>query len=332
STSTKMSANGVAAHCCETPGCNAEAKLQCPTCIKLNIQGSFFCSQNCFKGYWESHKLRHKKPSISDSSTPYNPWPYYAFSGSLRPYPQTTKKEVPPSIGRPDYADDPNGFPHSEQKVRGAANIKCLSDEEKEGMRVACKLAREVLDEGVKVADIGVATDEIDRVVHEAAIERECYPSPLNYHGFPKSCCTSVNEVICHGIPDMRPLQNGDICNIDVTVYHRNFHGDLNETLFIGEVSSIAKNLVKTTWECLQKSIEIENKAVGVMKPGHTFTIEPMISEGTWKDEQWPDNWTAVTADGKLSAQFEETLLVTDTGVEVLTQRRDRNGQPYFMD
>lgn len=75
------------------------------------------------------------------------------------------------------------------------------------------QLAREVLDEGVKVADIGVATDEIDRVVHEAAIERECYPSPLNYHGFPKSCCTSVNEVICHGIPDMRPLQNGDICN-----------------------------------------------------------------------------------------------------------------------
>ncbi|XP_042228483.1 methionine aminopeptidase 1-like isoform X1 [Homarus americanus] len=409
-----MSANGAITHVCETSGCNSEAKLQCPTCIKLGIQGSFFCSQSCFKGSWDSHKLLHKKTKTpwltqqldnylqyfpgysivqravtqfknisgaSDSnSSQYNPWPYYMFTGSLRPYPQSNKREVPPPIGRPDYADDPNGFPHSEQKLRGSTNIKCLSDEEIEGMRVACKLAREVLDEGVKAAGIGVTTDEVDRIVHEAAVERECYPSPLNYHGFPKSCCTSINEVICHGIPDMRPLQNGDICNIDVTVYHRNFHGDLNETLFIGEVNSIARNLVKTTWECLQKSIEIvkpgvkyrdvgaviqkhahsqgfsvvrsycghgihqlfhtapsvphytKNKAVGIMKPGHTFTIEPMISEGTWKDEQWPDNWTAVTADGKLSAQFEETLLVTETGVEILTQRRERNGQPYFTD
>ena len=75
------------------------------------------------------------------------------------------------------------------------------------------QLSREVLDEGVKVADVGVTTDEIDRIIHEACVERECYPSPLNYHGFPKSCCTSVNEVICHGIPDLRPLRNGDICN-----------------------------------------------------------------------------------------------------------------------
>ncbi|XP_063596309.1 methionine aminopeptidase 1-like [Penaeus indicus] len=378
---TKMSAAGIETHVCQTSGCSEEAKLQCPTCIKLGIDGSFFCSQTCFKSSWEVHKLLHKKTRSSDSSsTQYNPWPYYMFTGSLRPYLKSAKREVPRTIGRPDYADDPNGFPHSEQKLRGSTSIKCLSDEEIEGMRVACKLAREVLDEGVKVSGVGVTTDEIDRVIHEAAIDRECYPSPLNYHGFPKSCCTSINEVICHGIPDMRPLQNGDICNIDVTVYHRDFHGDLNETLFIGEANKTAKTLVKTTWECLQKAIEIvepgvkyrdigaviqkhahshgfsvvrsycghgihqlfhtapsvphyaKNKAVGVMKPGHTFTIEPMISEGTWKDEQWPDDWTAVTADGKLSAQFEETLLVTDIGVEVLTRRREKNGQPYFMD
>lgn len=247
-------------------------------------------------------------------------------------------------------------------------------------MRIACKLGREVLDEAAKVIDVGVTTEEIDRIVHEACVERECYPSPLNYINFPRSCCTSVNEVICHGIPDTRPLKQWDICNVDVTVYHRGFHGDLNETFFVGDVKPEAKKLVQTTWECLQKSIEIvkpgekyreignviqkhaqangfsvvrsycghgihrlfhtapsvphyaKNKAVGIMKPGHCFTIEPMISQGSWRDEIWPDNWTAVTIDGLLSAQFEETLLVTDTGVEILTRRLNNNGLPYFMD
>lgn len=362
---------------CETPNCGEVAKLQCPTCIKLEIKGSFFCSQTCFKGSWEIHKLLHKKSRSADASV-YNPWPYFSFTGTLRPFKQTPRRTVPSLIGRPDYADE--GFPHSEQKLRGSTNIRVLTDEEIESMRVACKLAREVLDEGVAVAGVGVTTDEIDRVIHEASVDRECYPSPLNYHGFPKSCCTSINEVICHGIPDLRPLRSGDICNIDVTVYHRGYHGDLNETLFIGDVPQPARDLVKTTWECLQKAIEIirpgvkyrdvgsviqrhaqahsysvvrsycghgihelfhttpsvphyaKNKAIGIMKAGHTFTIEPMISEGTWKDEQWPDNWTAVTCDGKLSAQFEESLLVTDSGVEVLTRRREKAGQPYFMD
>lgn len=104
----------------------------------------------------------------------------------------------------------------------------------------------------------------LDRIVHEACIERDCYPSPLNYYEFPKSCCTSVNEVICHGIPDMRPLQNGDLLNIDVTVYHRGFHGDLNETLFIGEVDEKAKKLVEVTYECITKAIQI-------VKPGEKY-------------------------------------------------------------
>jgi methionyl aminopeptidase len=287
---------------------------------------------------------------------------------------------VPDTIKRPDYGDDPEGRPFSELAIRGTSSIKTLTDEEIESMRVACKLGREVLDEAAKVIGIGVTTDEIDRVVHEACVDRDCYPSPLNYHRFPKSCCTSVNEVICHGIPDARPLKNGDICNVDVTVYHQGYHGDLNETFYVGEVSEVASRLVKTTYECLQKAIEIvkpgvkyrdvgnviqkhaqnhgfsvvrsycghgihklfhtapsiphyaKNKAVGVMKPGHCFTIEPMISEGNWRDEQWPDDWTAVTVDGKLSAQFEETLLVTETGVDILTRRLDNGGQPYFMD
>lgn len=113
------------------------------------------------------------------------------------------------------------------------------------------------MDEAAKVMTVGTTTDEVDRIVHEACIDRDCYPSPLNYYGFPKSCCTSVNEVICHGIPDKRPLADGDICNVDVTVYHRGFHGDLNETFCIGEkVRPEAKKLVQVTWESLQKAIE----------------------------------------------------------------------------
>lgn len=281
---------------------------------------------------------------------------------------------------RPDYAEHPDGIPLSEQAAKHSSVIKVLDDEEIEGVRVASKLAREVLDVALGAAEIGVTTDELDRLVHEASIERDCYPSPLNYYKFPKSCCTSVNEVICHGIPDMRPLQDGDLLNVDITVYHRGFHGDLNETVFIGNVDEGGRKLVQVTYECLSKAIEAvtpgmryrdigniiqkhaqshgfsvvrsycghgihrlfhtapsvphyaKNKAIGVMKAGHCFTIEPMISEGTWHDEVWPDNWTAVTADGKRSAQFEQTLLVTDTGCEILTRRRTHDGQPWFMD
>ncbi|KAK6617909.1 Methionine aminopeptidase 1 [Polyplax serrata] len=369
---------------CDTPGCNSVAKLQCPSCIKLGIQGSFFCSQDCFKGTWKTHKLLHKiAKGEGDSVTEdglYTPWPNFRFTGKLRPHPQTPKRTVPLTISRPDYADHPTGSPIDELAVKGSAQIKTLTDEEIEDMRLACKLGREVLDEAAGIIDVGITTDEIDRIVHEACVERECYPSPLNYYEFPKSCCTSINEVICHGIPDLRPLRDGDICNVDVTVYHRGYHGDLNETFLVGNVSEIGKKLTKVTWECLEKAIEAvrpgekyreigniiqkyaqangfsvvksycghgihklfhtapniphyaKNKAVGVMKPGHCFTIEPMISQGTWRDEMWPDSWTAVTADGLLSAQFEQTLLVTDSGVEVLTKRLKNNGQPYFLD
>lgn len=358
-------------HFCTTPGCNAPSKLQCPTCIKLGISGSYFCSQECFKGSWSFHKIRHQ---------PYEPWPSFNFTGNLRPFPKTRTRELPPSILRPDYADHPEGESACEEAVKGRNQIKVLDDYEIEGVRLAGKLAREVLEEAAKAVDIGVKTDEIDAIVHEACIERECYPSPLNYYTFPKSCCTSVNEVICHGIPDLRPLRDGDIINIDITIYKNGFHGDLNETLFVGNVSESAKKLVKTTHECLSKAMEMikpgekyrelgnviqkhaqahgfsvvrrycghgihrlfhcapnvphyaKNKAFGVMQPGHCFTIEPMISEGTWRDVTWPDDWTAVTEDGKLSAQFEQTFLVTENGYEILTRRRTGEGRPYFMD
>ncbi|KAM7362655.1 methionine aminopeptidase 1 [Cochliomyia hominivorax] len=371
---------------CQTLNCGKDATLQCPTCLKWGIPGSYFCNQACFKSSWKEHKLIHAlaegvaKPQQSNEEGGYNPWPYYRFTGSLRPYEKTPKRFVPENIERPDYADHPHGRAASEEAMRGNTSIKVLDDDEIEAMRVAGRLGRECLDEAAKAVEVGVTTDELDRLVHEAAIERDCYPSPLNYYNFPKSCCTSVNEVICHGIPDLRPLKDGDICNIDVTVYHHGFHGDLNETFFVGNVSEKHKKLVRVTYEALCKAIELvrpgvkyreignviqkyvaphgfsvvksycghgihrlfhtapnvphyaKNSAVGVMKAGHCFTIEPMISEGVAKAEQWPDDWTAVTADGLYSAQFEQTLLVTDTGCDILTKRRENNGQPWFMD
>lgn len=202
-------------------------------------------------------------------------------------------------------------------------------------------------------------------------IDNNAYPSPLNYYSFPRSCCTSVNEIICHGIPDTRPLEEGDIINLDVTAYYKGYHGDLNETYFVGKASDSSRFLVENTYKSLAQAIAYckpnamyrevgniianhveplglsvvrsytghgigrifhqapqvphyaKNKAVGFMKPGHIFTIEPMINQGTWKDMTWKDNWTSSTTDGQRSAQFEHTLLITETGCEVLTARLD---------
>ncbi len=340
--------------------------MKCPTCTKLALDPSFFCNQECFKINWSKHKLKHLSAMAAAEPKTFNPFPNYFFTGNLRPvYPLSAKRLVPESIEKPDWAE--GGRPISEMELRGSHKIEALSPQEISKMRKVCKIGREVLEEGRKAAKVGVTTDEIDRVVHDACIERGAYPSPLNYHNFPKSCCTSVNEVICHGIPDQYELQDGDILNIDVSVLHDGFHGDLNETYCIGHVDDKGRKLVQTTKECLDKAIGLvrpgtlyrdvgnviqkhahdngfsvvrtycghgihkyfhcapsvphyaKNKAVGVMRAGHTFTIEPMISEGTWRDDTWPDGWTAVTADGKRSAQFEHTLLVTETGVEILT-------------
>ncbi|CAG8495179.1 8290_t:CDS:2 [Funneliformis caledonium] len=343
---------------CQGVGCTKTANLQCPTCLNLKIPGSFFCSRDCFRANWSTHKLIHEKTYI----------PKFSYTGTLRAvYPLSPKRQVPLHIERPDYADNPSGISKSEQAAKVNAPIKVLNEVEIEGMRKVCKLAREVLDIGAATIKPGVTTDEIDRVIHEAIIERDSYPSPLNYYEFPKSVCTSVNEVICHGIPDQRELVEGDIINLDVTLYHNGFHGDLNETYPVGIIDEESKKLIRTAKECLDKAVECakpgflyrnlgaviekhaktnncsvvrtycghgihglfhcspnvphyaKNKAVGTMKPGHCFTIEPMINLGTWRDRHWTDNWTAVTEDGKRSAQFEHTLLVTQKGVEILT-------------
>ncbi|THC96462.1 hypothetical protein EYZ11_004053 [Aspergillus tanneri] len=357
----------------------AAGTLQCPTCLKLGTD-SFFCSQDCFKRSWGEHKALHKSksnfltnlfpPKVVSEPDPatgqFNPFPSYPFTGSLRPvYPLSPHRTVPKSIPHPDYAKD--GIPRSEQKILSQRNITILSKEQQEGMRKVCRLAREVLDIAARELKPGVTTDYIDEVVHNACLERNSYPSPLNYMHFPKS----------------RPLEDGDIINIDVTLYHNGYHGDLNETYYVGEkalANPDAVRVVETSRECLDKSISLvkpgmlfrdpgnviekhaksrncsvvksycghgihhlfhcapnvphygKNKAIGTAKPGMCFTIEPMINIGTHRDRTWPDDWTSTTADGSLSAQFEHTLLVTEDGVEVLTARLpDSPGGPVPM-
>ena len=267
---------------------------------------------------------------------------------------------VPDSIAPPDYAS--TGRPRSDKSL---PNKK--GPEQLQRMRHACRMAREVLDIAVAAVRPGITTDEIDRIAHAAALERDCYPSPLNYLGFPKSICTSVNEVICHGIPDSRPLEDGDIVNIDVTVFTQGMHGDNSAMVLVGDVDAESRQLVSVTKDCLMAGISVVKPGaklneiglaiqkiahqhrygvveafVGhgigeyfhmepqvphyydernnfILRAGMTFTIEPMINVGAHSHILWDDNWTAVTTDGKRSAQWEHTVLVTDLGVEVLT-------------
>lgn len=369
--------------------CGKPANLQCPKCVELKLprEDAAFCSQDCFSASWSSHKSTHLKSktgtvmTTSTSEHSEDGWvyclkkgqtrtsvlPHFDWTGTLRPYPISRQRVIPEGIEKPDWAS--GGIPKIEINSDLQNYVEIKTPEQIERLRETCRIGRDVLDAAARFIRPGVTTDEIDEVVHEATIAAGGYPSPLNYHFFPKSCCTSVNEVICHGIPDARRLEDGDIVNVDVTVYYKGVHGDLNETYFVGETDELSKKLVRCTYECLQKAISIvkpgvrfrdvgevinrhalmsgfsvvksycghgigelfhcapniphysKNKAVGVMKAGQTFTIEPMINAGVWRDRLWPDGWTAVTADGKRSAQFEHTLLVTETGVEVLTAR-----------
>ncbi|XPS71306.1 Methionyl aminopeptidase [Ascochyta lentis] len=353
--------------CAGTDCENDAGSLQCPNCQKLGKE-SYFCSQDCFKRNWAEHKKQHKSQNATGH---FNPFPTFPYTGTLRPvYPLSPKREVKKSIKLPDYSKD--GIPRSEQVFVNRNKIAILTKEEQDGMRKVCRLAREVLDIAAAAAKPGVTTDYIDEIVHNACMERDSYPSPLNYCHFPKSVCTSVNEIICHGIPDQRVLKDGDILNIDVTLYHGGFHGDLNETYYIGDkalANPDAVRVTETARECLDQAIELvkpgtlfreygnviekhaksqkcgvirtycghginqlfhcapnvphyaKNKAIGQAKPGMCFTIEPMISIGSYRDKTWPDDWTSATVDGSLTAQFEHTLLVTEDGVEVLTAR-----------
>lgn len=364
---------------CQSANCprgNPPSSLQCPKCEKLGIS-SYFCGQDCFKASWAAHKRKHQDAAALAEGKTYNPFPNLRFTGALRPaYPLSPKRQVPAHIPRPDYADREDGWPAAEQTRLARTTPTILTKEEQEKMRVVCRLGREVLDITAAAVRPGITTDELDAIAHQATVERNAYPSPLNYREFPKSICTSVNEVICHGIPDKRPLEDGDIVNIDVSIYHDGFHADLNGTYPVGTIDDESKKLIRTTRAALDAAIAIckpgalirdigkaiepiakangcavvraftghgtnrlfhcapdiphyaKNKAAGAMKAGMCFTIEPMLNLGTnWEEVHWPDNWTATTIDGRRSAQFEELLLITDDGCEVLTA-----GAPFQLD
>ncbi|MBN1259247.1 MAG: methionyl aminopeptidase [Anaerolineae bacterium] len=235
------------------------------------------------------------------------------------------------------------------------------------GIRESCRLTKAILDMLETRVEPDITTEQIDRWVHEMTVENGAIPAPLNYRGYPKSVCTSLNEVVCHGIPGPRVLKEGDILNIDVTSILNGYYGDSSRMFLVGEVSEAARKLVDVTYECMMLGIEqvkpgnrlgdighaiqrhAESRGYSVVRafvghgtgihfheppdvhhygqpgtgmplaPNMVFTIEPMINAGGYAVRVLPDGWTAVTADGSLSAQWEHTILVTEEGVEILT-------------
>lgn len=177
---------------------------------------------------------------------------------------------VPDHIGRPEYAD--TGTPTAVRSSCKKTNLDQI-----ERMRKAGKIAREVLDTVLANVRPGITTDALDRIAHNRAIDLDAYPSPLNYMGFPKSICTSINEVVVHGIPDSRELVEGDIVNCDVTVYASGMHGDCSETVFVGEVDEESKKLVQVTWECLIRAIDL-------VRPGQHFNAIGQVIENLIKE------------------------------------------------
>jgi methionyl aminopeptidase len=281
----------------------------------------------------------------------------------IRPGMIGLSRQVPANIPRPPYAETGDPGPSISSLTRTPAEL--------DAMRRAGAAAAEVLIHVGKFVEPGITTDKLDEIVHNETIRRGAYPSPLNYRGFRKSVCTSVNEVICHGIPDSRQLVDGDIINIDVTVYLDGVHGDNSCTFLVGDVDDASRTLVAETYVSMMEGIKtvrpgskvhdigraIERHArqhnLGVVREfighgvgtefhsdlqiphyydpraktqlqeGMTFTVEPMLTIGDPSLYLWEDEWTALTQDGHRSAQFEHTLVVTESGFELLTVASD---------
>lgn len=289
----------------------------------------------------------------------------HAPAGTLRPGTVSPLRAVPARVPFPEYV----GRDH-ERKVGGL-----VSDPETvERIRRAGRVAAQAIAEVGRHAVPGVTTDELDRIGHEFVCDHGAYPSALRYRPhpssveFPKSICTSVNEVICHGVPDSTVLRDGDIVKVDITAYLDGVHGDSCVTFLVGDVDEESRLLVERTRESLDRALKVvapgrELNVIGrvieryaarfgygvvrdftghgvgemfhsglvvphydaapqhatVMEPGMVFTIEPMLNLGTHEWEMWDDGWTVVTRDKRRSAQFEHTLVVTETGADVLT-------------
>jgi methionyl aminopeptidase len=282
-----------------------------------------------------------------------------AIRSPLTPGRISPRRPVPNSIRRPEYVDRPAPAAFTGSDVQSAETIAA--------MRIAGRIAADALQEVGRSIRPGITTDELDRIGHEYLCDHGAYPSTLGYRGFPKSLCSSLNEVICHGIPDSTELLDGDICNIDITAFIGGVHGDTNATFLVGDVRDEVRLLVERTHEATMRAIKavqpgrplsvvgrvIESYAKrfdygvirdftghgistsfhsGLVVPhyddprmtvelqeGMTFTIEPMLTLGTYDYDIWDDGWTVVTKDRSWTAQFEHTIVVTTTGAEILT-------------
>jgi methionyl aminopeptidase len=282
------------------------------------------------------------------------------MTGFLTPGLVSKTLPVPAAIHRPDYVGKPAPAEWTGGHTKSAEQV--------EKIRAAGKIAARAISLVGESAKPGVTTDELDKIAHEYIISQGAYPSTLGYRGFPKSCCTSLNEVICHGIPDDTVIQDGDILNVDITAYKDGFHGDSNVTFLIGNVSEEISLLVDRTRQSLERAIasvmpgrpinvigrtiesfakrfnygvvrDFTGHGIGeafhsglviphfdaapnysnTMEVGMVFTIEPMLTLGTHEWDLWDDNWTVTTKDKSITAQFEHTLVVTESGTEILT-------------
>lgn len=282
------------------------------------------------------------------------------ISGHLTPGKVGPLRTVPVSIARPEYVGKSAPAKNTKGDVRSQTEI--------DKIRSAGKIAAQAIALVGEHAKPGITTDELDRIGHDFIVSQGAYPSTLGYRGYPKSLCSSINEVICHGIPDDTVLQEGDIVNIDITAFKDGFHGDSNQTFIVGEAKQEIVDLVERTREALARGIQaalpgrevnIIGRAIeayakrfgyGVVrdftghgigetfhsgliiphydsapfyddeiKVGMVFTIEPMLTLGTYEWDMWSDNWTVLTKDKSISAQFEHTIAITENGPEILT-------------
>jgi methionyl aminopeptidase len=282
------------------------------------------------------------------------------ISGFLTPGTVSPLRAVPGVIAKPEYVGKRAPAKYTEGDIWGQEQIELI--------RAAGKIAAQAIALVGENCKPGVTTDQLDKIGHEFILDHGAYPSALLYRGFPKSICTSVNEVICHGIPDDTVLQEGDIVNIDITAFKNGFHGDSNQTFMVGQVNDEVRLLVERTRESLARAIAvvapgrqintigrtIESFAkrfdYGVvrdftghgigkafhsglviphydaapayaqeMQVGMVFTIEPMLTLGSYEWDMWKDDWTVVTRDKSITAQFEHTLVVTENGADILT-------------
>jgi methionyl aminopeptidase len=286
--------------------------------------------------------------------------PRDAKTGLLTMGKLSAQRYVPEEILRPEYVGKvaPAAFKGSD--VKNAEQIAKI--------RAAGRIAAQAIELVGQACRPGVTTDQLDQIGHDFVVSQGAYPSTLGYRGFPKSLCSSINEVICHGIPDDTVLEDGDIVNIDITAFKDGFHGDSNVTFIVGDAKPEVKLLVERTHEAMMRginaalpgrSVNIIGRAIetyakrfgyGVVrdftghgvgeafhsgliiphydsaphysdeiKVGMVFTIEPMLTLGTHEWEMWTDDWTVVTKDRSVTAQFEHTIVVTENGPEILT-------------